>query len=65
MKLRMTISKYRSWHLCQISLQIMLLPTQTICVLLFSNCKRDKVQHIHEQIVCVSDFYYPAYWIIV
>ena len=27
MKLRITISKYHSWYLCQISLQIMLLPT--------------------------------------
>ena len=26
MKLRITISKYHSWYLCQISLQIMLLP---------------------------------------
>ena len=26
-KLRITISKYHSWYLCQISLQIMLLPT--------------------------------------
>ena len=26
MKLRITILKYHSWHLCQISLQIMLLP---------------------------------------
>ena len=32
---------------------------------LFTNCKRNKVQHIHEQIVCVSYFYYPAYWITV
>ena len=29
MKLRTTISKYHSWYLCQISLQIMLLPIQT------------------------------------
>ena len=28
MKLRITISKYHSWYLCQISLQIMLLPIQ-------------------------------------
>ena len=28
-KLRITISKYHSWYLCQISLQIMLLPIQT------------------------------------
>ena len=28
MKLRRTISKYHSWYLCQISLQIMLLPMQ-------------------------------------
>ena len=27
-KLRITILKYHSWYLCQISLQIMLLPTQ-------------------------------------
>ena len=27
-KLRITISKYHSWYLCQISLQIMLLPIQ-------------------------------------
>ena len=26
MKLHITILKYHSWHLCQISLQIMLLP---------------------------------------
>ena len=32
MKLRITISKYHSWHLCQISLQIMLLP-----ILIFSS----------------------------
>ena len=30
MKLRITISKYHSWYLCQISLQIMLLPIQII-----------------------------------
>ena len=29
MKLRITISKYHLWYLCQISLQIMLLPIQT------------------------------------
>ena len=29
LKLRITISKYHSWYLCQISLQIMLLPIQT------------------------------------
>ena len=28
MKLRITILKYHSWYLCQISLQIMLLPIQ-------------------------------------
>ena len=31
MKLRRTISKYHSWYLCQISLQIMLLPIQIFC----------------------------------
>ena len=30
MKLRITISKYHLWYLCQISLQIMLLPIQII-----------------------------------
>ena len=29
-KLRITISKYHSWYLCQISLQIMLLPILTL-----------------------------------
>ena len=28
MKLRITISKYHSWYLCQVSLQLMLLPIQ-------------------------------------
>ena len=36
MKLRITILKYHSWYLCQISLQIMLLPIQTI--LMFTYC---------------------------
>ena len=31
MKLRITILKYHSWYLCQISLQIMLLPIQISC----------------------------------
>ena len=30
MKLRVTILKYHSWYLCQISLQIMLLPIQIL-----------------------------------
>ena len=30
MKLRITISKYHSWYLCQISLQIMLLPIRIL-----------------------------------
>ena len=32
MKLRKTILKYHSWYLCQISLQIMLLPIQSLTV---------------------------------
>ena len=32
----MTISKYRSWYLCQISLQIMLLPILKITILALS-----------------------------
>ena len=31
-KLSITISKYRSWYLCQISLQIMLLPIHIHCL---------------------------------
>ena len=31
-KLRITISKYHSWYLCHISLQIMLLPILTKCL---------------------------------
>ena len=37
MKLRITILKYHSWYLCQISLQIMLLPIQ-IPLVIFQNC---------------------------
>ena len=37
MKLRITISKYHSWYLCQISLQIMLLPIQIIRMTLKSD----------------------------
>ena len=33
MKLPLTISKYRSWYICQISLQIMLLPILTGTIL--------------------------------
>ena len=33
MKLRITILKYHLWYLCQISLQIMLLPIRTSVIL--------------------------------
>ena len=39
LKLRITISKYHSWYLCQISLQIMLLPIQIFCT--HSVCPQD------------------------
>ena len=34
LKLRITISKYHSWYLCQISLQIMILPVLLLLLLL-------------------------------
>ena len=37
--------------------------TKQFAYLLHTNCKRDKVQHLHVQIVCLSYFYNPAYWI--
>ena len=40
MKLRITISKYHSWYLCQISLQIMLLPIQ---IRLLRNERRNSI----------------------
>ena len=35
MKLHITILKYHAWYLCQIGLQIMLLPIQIYCEVLF------------------------------
>ena len=37
MKLRITILKCHSWYLCQISLQIMLLPILIIIIIIINN----------------------------
>ena len=41
-KLRITISKYHSWYLCQISLQIMLLPILIIGVSVIASFSQGK-----------------------
>ena len=45
MKLRITISKYHSWYLCQISLQIMLLPILLLIFNLFTPLHATNVKH--------------------
>ena len=40
LKLRITILKYHSWYLCQISLQIMLLPVQISAIFSALLCKK-------------------------